>query len=106
MSLVAQHHITLTPWPDPEGTSARHLLTTPFLKGSHIPCPICGAPIEIPLTLESDIRALAAQLGGEDVNIKLTFHHKGPRPLQIRGTRFENLSDSRLQGRIIDERRG
>ncbi len=72
---MTQHSIDILPGSAQVGVPAHQLLNDPRLKQAQIKCPLCQTMVDIPKTLEQDIRALADQLGGEESPILFRIIH-------------------------------
>ncbi len=72
---MASHRITLKPGTSSLGVPAHQLLEDPRLRQPQIKCPLCETLVDVPKTLEQEIKGLATQLGGEQANILFVIHH-------------------------------
>jgi hypothetical protein len=85
---MAQHRISLKPGTEKVGLPASQLLANPHLKQPQIKCPLCETLVDIPSSLEGDIRALAQRLGGEHMNLRFMIHHPPEIPETRSGQRI------------------
>ncbi|QBD76030.1 hypothetical protein EPA93_08430 [Ktedonosporobacter rubrisoli] len=94
---MGSHSISILPGTAQAGVPASQLLNDPRLKGPQIKCPLCQTMVDIPQTLEQDIKALAAQLGGEDPPILFSIRHPANVP--------EVMSPTAVRRKVTDPAR-
>ena len=80
---MANHRISLKPGTEKVGVSASQLLQNLNLKQPQMKCPLCETLVDIPLTLEQDIKDLAQKLGSENAPILFTIHHPPAIPTTV-----------------------
>jgi hypothetical protein len=69
------HRIEVTAGTPERGLTARYLYQDPEIKQTKVLCPLCDTWIDVPNTLEPEIRALAARLGGDTSFIAINYFH-------------------------------
>jgi hypothetical protein len=69
------HRIEVTAGTPERGLTARYLYQDPEVKKTKVECPLCDTLIDVPNTLEPQIRELAAKLGGDSSFIAITYFH-------------------------------
>jgi hypothetical protein len=97
---MANHRIDLKVGTKKVGVTADQLLQDPRLRQSQIKCPLCETMVDIPATLEQDIKNLAERLGSED-SILFTIHHPPTVPVSENVRRVPG-SDPERRSQLID----
>jgi len=77
---MGNHRINIQPGNETEGVTARSLLAWQWSKQTKIPCPLCDSFVEVPETLEPQIKAFIEKLGDDTANLILEFHHPPDMP--------------------------
>jgi len=80
MAEQAKHQVTVAPGTPERGVTARLLLQQRVVKQTQIRCPRCGQDIAVPGTLEPQVRALAARLGGDTAYVRYAIFHPADIP--------------------------
>jgi hypothetical protein len=97
---MTNHRIDLKVGTKEVGVTAEQLLQDPRLKQSQIKCPLCETMVDIPATLEQDIKHLAERLGSED-SILFTIHHPPTIPVTTSAKRVP-VTDPERRSQLVD----
>jgi hypothetical protein len=97
---MANHRIDLKVGTKEVGVTAEQLLQWPILQQSQIKCPLCETMVDIPATLEQDIKDFAQKLGSED-SIVLSIHHPPSIPKSANVQRVP-VTDPERRSQLVD----
>ena len=77
---MGTHRVSIQPGNEDEGVTARSLLAWQWSKQTKIPCLFCDSFVEVPETLEPQIKAFIEKLGSDTAYLILEFHHPPDMP--------------------------